>query len=92
MIPYRDKWFENNFKDCKFEIHYKTDKKDVEIDYLIDDGIHNLDNVATVIGADNCLCIKTIYNKNSKYKTFNNLEEAIDYIKNKEKQNLYKCI
>lgn len=92
MIPYRNKWFENNFKDCKFEIHYKTDKRGIEVDYFIDDGIHNLDAVSTVIGTDNCLCIETIYNKNSKYKTFDSLENAINYIKYKESQNLYKCI
>lgn len=92
MMFYRNKWFKENLKDCDFEIHYRKDKRSVQVDYFIDDGIHNLDAVSTVIGADNCLCIKTIYNKNSKYKTFDNLEKAINYIKDKENQKLYKCI
>lgn len=84
MKVYRDTWFKKNFKDLDFKIHYETDKKKIKVDYMIDDGLHNLDELSKVIGIENCLCIKSSYNSNEKYHTFNSLEEAIEYIRLKE--------
>lgn len=85
MKIYRDTWFNNNFENLDFEIHYETDKKKIKVDYMIDDGLHNLDELSKVIGVENCLCIKSSYNYNDKYKTFDSLEDAISYIRLKEK-------
>ena len=82
----RKAWFEENLKDVKYELHFEHVKSKIPMDYLIDDGVHNLDELSKHIPYDNCLCIIEPYNKDCRYKKFNNLKEA--YIHILEKENL----
>ena len=84
LTDYRDKWFEEQFPNDKFNIIYTHNKDEVDIDYLIDDGLHNLDNLSKKIGNDRCICIDEPYNKSDKYPRFKSLKGAIDYIRGRE--------
>lgn len=88
LIPGRNKWFKKHFNGLNFEIHYETDKEKIDMDYLIDDGVHNLDKLSNKISKDNCLCITHPYNINCNYPTFNTLEDAIYHILDKENLNM----
>lgn len=84
LIPVRNEWFKKHFNGLDFELHYESNKDKINIDYLIDDGVHNLDKVANKISKDNCLCITQPYNIECDYKSFDTLEDAIYYILYKE--------
>lgn len=84
LIEYRKQWFKNHFENIDLEIHYTNKKDEIDIDYLIDDAEHNLIALENKIGKDNCLCIKMNYNLDSKFKLFDKLEDAVNYIKLKE--------
>lgn len=84
LINIRKDWFANNFKDINYELHFESKKSNIQIDYLLDDGIHNLDELSKYIPKENCLCIKEPYNINSSYLNFDNLHDAYEYILNKE--------
>lgn len=87
LINIRKDWFANNFKDINYELHFESKKSNIQIDYLLDDGIHNLDELSKYISKENCLCIKEPYNINSSYLNFDNLHDAYEYILNKENLN-----
>lgn len=80
----RKAWFDENFKDIDYELHFETKKSNIKIDYLIDDGVHNLDELSKYIPFENCLCIKEPYNSNSIYLKFDDLYDAYKYILEKE--------
>lgn len=80
----RKAWFEENLKDVKYELHFEHNKSKIQMDYLIDDGVHNLDELSQHIPYENCLCILEPYNKDCKYNKFENLNEAYMYILEKE--------
>lgn len=88
LIPLRRIWFEEEFKNLKYELHFEMNKSNIQsynpIDYLIDDGIHNLDELSNHIPVENCICIEEPYNTGSKYVTVKNLQEAYEYILKKE--------
>lgn len=81
----RKSWFDENFNDISYELHFESKKSKIKIDYLIDDGVHNLDELSKHIPFENCLCIKEPYNNNSNYLKFDNLFDAYQYIVEKEK-------
>lgn len=89
LIEKRVQWFKEEFSDIDYELHFETKKsvvhKNNPIDYLIDDGIHNLDELAEYIPRENCICIEEPYNIGSNYVTVKTLEDAYEYILNKEK-------
>lgn len=89
LIPLRKKWFKEEFPYMQYELHFETNKSRVHlenpIDYLIDDGIHNLDDLSKHIPKENCICIEEPYNLNSSYTTFKTLKDAYEYILDKEK-------
>lgn len=80
----RTNWLKEKLKGIDYSVVYEHKKDKVEMDYLIDDGVHNLDMLKDIIGKDNCLCIAEPYNINCEYNRFNNLNEAISYILQKE--------
>ena len=88
MIEKRIQWFEEEFPDIDYELHFETKKsivhKNNPIDYLIDDGLHNLDELSKYIPSENCICIEEPYNRNSRYITVKTLKDAYEYILNKE--------
>ena len=84
MIPIRDLWIKNHLNEFKLEVKYETKKDNVKMNYLIDDGVHNLDMLNPIIGADNCLCIAEEYNQDASYNRFNSLYDAVNYIFDKE--------
>lgn len=88
LIPLREQWFKEEFPDMEYELHFEINKSKIHlqnpIDYLIDDGIHNLDDLSKYIPKENCLCIEEPYNINSEYNTFKTLKDAYDYILAKE--------
>ena len=82
----RKDWFKENLSNIiDYELHFETNKSKIKIDYLIDDGVHNLDELSQYIPFENCLCIKETYNKDCKYLKFSDLYNAYMYILNKEK-------
>ena len=81
----RKSWFDENFNDISYELHFESKKSKIKIDYLIDDGVHNLDELSKYIPFENCLCIKEPYNNNSNYLKFDDLSDAYQYIIEKEK-------
>lgn len=87
----RINWFKEELPHIKCELHFESKKSTVHekkpIDYLIDDGLHNLDELSKYIPIENCLCIEEPYNKSSIYPRFKNLEEAYNYILKKENLN-----
>lgn len=89
LIHLRENWFKKEFPDMKYELHFETEKSKIHlknpIDYLIDDGVHNLDDLSNYIPRENCICIEEPYNLNSIYPTFKTLKDAYEYILNKEK-------
>lgn len=87
LEPIRDKWLERELEDLNIEVVYETNKSKVKMNYLIDDAPHNLDDLSPIIGQDNCICIKHLYNETSKYIRVNDLEEGFKYIYKKEKMN-----
>lgn len=88
LIPLRKQWFKEEFPDMKYELHFETTKSNIHlenpIDYLIDDGLHNLDDLSKYIPKENCICIEEPYNLNSPYITFKTLKDAYEYILAKE--------
>ncbi|EOU1990520.1 hypothetical protein C4D27_17440 [Clostridium perfringens] len=84
MQSIRTKWLKDKLKDIDYSVAYEQKKDRVKMDYLIDDGIHNLDMLSSIISKDNCLCIAEPYNKSCEYNRFNTLNEAILYILKKE--------
>lgn len=88
LIEHRKLWFKKEFPELKCELNFEKIKSNVHlnnpIDYLIDDGIHNLDDLSKYIPKENCICIDEPYNKNTEYITVKNLKEAYQYILQKE--------
>ena len=88
LIEYRKFWFKKEFPNLNYELHFEQNKSNVHlnnpIDYIIDDGLHNLDNLSKYIAKENCICIEEPYNINSEYPTVKTLEEAYNYILQKE--------
>lgn len=80
----RKNWFKENLKDINYELHFESKKSNVQVDYLIDDALHNLDELSRYIPHKNCLCIREPYNKDSKYLSFDTLYDAYNYIRKKE--------
>lgn len=84
LIKVRENWFNKNLKGIDYELHFESKKSNIQVDYLIDDGVHNLDELVKYIPFENCLCIKEPYNKDSIYLNFDDLYDAYEYILNKE--------
>lgn len=88
MIENRKLWFKKEFPELDCELHFEKIKSKVHldnpIDYMIDDGLHNLEDLSKYIPKENCICIDEPYNKNSEYITVKNLKEAYEYILEKE--------
>lgn len=84
MKIHRDSWLDEHFGDYKFEKHYTSKKHEVHMDYLIDDGVQNLEALEPYIGFDNCLRIIETHNTDSRYRGFDSLKEAYEYILRKE--------
>lgn len=80
----RENWFKEHLNDLNYELHFESKKSKIKMDYLIDDGIHNLDELSKYIPTENCLCIKEPYNNQTIYPTFNDLYEAYEYILEQE--------
>lgn len=88
LTEYRKLWFESEFPGLDYELHFEKNKSNVHlnnpIDYMIDDGLHNLDDLSKYIPEENCICIEEPYNNTSKYITVKTLKDAYDYILEKE--------
>lgn len=84
LTTIRDRWLKANLKDIKYSVFYESKKQNIKMDYLIDDGIHNLESLEDIIGKDNCLCIFEPYNAGCKYNNFESLDKAILHILEKE--------
>lgn len=88
LIPLREQWFKDEFPDIDYELHFEKNKSNIHlhspIDYLIDDGLHNLDDLSKYIPKENCICIKEPYNVDSSYVIFDTLKDAYEYIIIKE--------
>ena len=88
LIENRKAWFKKEFPELNYELHFEKIKSNVHlnnpIDYMIDDGLHNLEDLSKYIPRENCICIDEPYNKNSEYVTVKNLKEAYQYILQKE--------
>lgn len=88
LIPLRKQWFKEEFPNMAYELHFETTKSNIHlenpIDYLIDDGLHNLDDLSRYIPKENCICIEEPYNLGSSYTTFKTLKDAYEYILLKE--------
>lgn len=88
LIPLRKQWFKEEFPNMAYELHFETTKSNIHlenpIDYLIDDGLHNLDDLSRYIPKENCICIEEPYNLDSSYTTFKTLKDAYEYILLKE--------
>lgn len=88
LIYLRKQWFKEEFPDMKYELHFETKKSKIHlenpIDYLIDDGIHNLDDLSMYIPKENCICIEEPYNIGCDYIKVKTLKDAYEYILNKE--------
>lgn len=91
LIESRKKWFKDEFSNIDYELHFETKKsivhKNNPIDYLIDDGLHNLDELSKYIPVENCICIEEPYNRESDYITVKTLKDAYEYILDREKIN-----
>lgn len=84
LIPQREKSFKKYFGGLDYEIVYETDKAKIDMHYMVDDGIHNLDNLSTKIAKENCICMIEPYNINCGYPSFKYLGDAVNYIYTKE--------
>lgn len=84
IIHIREAWFKENLNDINYELHFESKKSKIKMDYLIDDGLHNLDELSKHIPIKNCLCIKEPYNNQTIYPTFDDLYDAYEYILSQE--------
>lgn len=97
LIYLRKQWFKEEFPDMNYELHFEANKSKIHlenpIDYLIDDGVHNLDDLSMYIPKENCICIEEPYNKDCGYIRVKTLKDAYEYILNKEnlkEEDIYK--
>lgn len=84
LIPHRENCFNRLFKGLNYKVIYEKNKEKISLNYIVDDGVHNLDSLSKKIPKENCLCIKELYNKDCNYNSFDDIRGAIQYIYNKE--------
>lgn len=88
LIYLRKQWFKEEFPNMHYELHFESNKSKIHlenpIDYLIDDGLHNLDDLSKYIPKENCICIEEPYNLSCDYVRVKTLKDAYEYILSKE--------
>lgn len=83
----RVEWFKEHFPGLNYELIFAEDKAEHKVDWMIDDGLHNLDNMVKNGGMhpSRCICISEPFNEHSEYVRVDSLAAGVEIIVNSYK-------